>query len=111
MNKQMLNKLPKNILFALVFLFVSLVLLYSENRRITSRTLGLQTKAGPKQETAYQWEQILIERPDYRDGWIELAALYYNLGEKQKAKEAVARAKDLDPNNENILAFEKFLKD
>ena len=107
----MLKKLPKNILFALVFLFISLALLYSENRRITSRTLGLQTKAVPKQETVYQWEQILTERPDYRDGWIELATLYYELGEKEKAKEAISQAKNLDPNNENILSFEKFLND
>lgn len=107
----MLKKLPKNILFAIVFLLLSLTLLYSENRRIDSRTLGSQIKVGSKQETVYQWEQILTERPDYRDGWIQLAALYYQLGNKEKAKEAISQAKNLDPNNENILSFEKFLTD
>lgn len=112
----MFKKLPKNLFpinisFAIVFLLASLTLLHSENRRIDSRTLGSQTKVGSKQETVYQWEQILTERPDYRDGWIELATLYYQLGEKEKAKEAISQAKNLDPNNENILSFEKFLTD
>lgn len=107
----MLRKLPQNILFAGIVLLVALGLLYSESRRSDLRVLGSQSNIDTRQETVYRWEQILAERPDYRDGWLQLASLYYQQGNKQKAREAVNKAKNLDPANENVLAFEKFLTD
>ncbi|MGB9637569.1 MAG: tetratricopeptide repeat protein [Microgenomates group bacterium] len=104
------KRIPKNILLAFLFLVVSFFLLKSENKRINQRVLGLQTQLKADQKTAFDWEQILAERPDYRDGWIQLAAIYHRSGNKEKAKEALLRAKVLDPNNETILSFEKLLE-
>ena len=70
----------------------------------------MQTELKTDQKTAFDWEQILTERPDYRDGWIYLAAAYYKLGNKEKAKQALSRAKTLDPTNVTILSFEELLK-
>lgn len=105
------KKIPKNIILALFLVFVSLWLLRTENKRINQRILGVQTKLQADQKTAFDWEQILAERPDYRDGWIQLAAIYYKLGNKEKAKEAISKAKVLDPTNPTILSFEKLLED
>lgn len=102
-----LKKIPKNIFLASFFLLVSLILLKTEDKRINQRILGLQTQLNTDLKTTYDWEQILAERPDYRDGWIQLSAIYYKLGEKQKAKEAILKAKSLDPNNQTILSLEE----
>ncbi len=112
LNKQKLRfyffkKIPKNIFLASFFLLVSLILLKTEDKRINQRILGLQTQLNTDLKTTYDWEQILAERPDYRDGWIQLSAIYYKLGEKQKAKEAILKAKSLDPNNQTILSLEE----
>jgi len=104
------KRIPKNIVLAFLFLIPSLFLLKSENKRINQRVLGLQTKLKTDQKTAFDWEQILTERPDYRDGWIYLAATYYKIGDNERASEALNRAKMLDPTNETVLSLEKLLK-
>lgn len=104
------KRLPKRILFALVFFLATTVLLNLENQKMNQKVLGAKTAVTADQKAATSWEGILRERPDYRDGWIQLAATYAQLGEKQKAREALARAKILDPFNENILNFEKILE-
>ena len=78
---------------------------------MSQKILGQQTQIRADQQTITAWEQILEERPDYRDGWIQLAAAYYKIGERLKAKQALEKAKALDPNNETILNFEKFLEE
>jgi len=86
-----------------------MLLVTIENKKQEQKILGLQTQLKADQQTIAAWEQILEERPDYRDGWIQLAAAYYKIGDKQKAKEALQKAKLIDPDNEIILNFEKFL--
>jgi len=105
------KKIPKNIILSFLFCAVSLLLLRAENRRIYQRILGLQTQLKANWEEVSSWEQILNERPDYRDGWMQLATIYYKLGEKEKAREALWKAKALDPTNEIILNVEKLIGD
>ena len=99
--------LPFNILFAFLFFVVGMVALNSERQRVRQRVLGMQTEAKANRETILKWEQIVEERPNYRDGWVQLAVLYYKNGNKQKAKEALSQAKQVDPNNENLIRLEK----
>jgi len=103
------KKLPYNVFLALIFVGVSFFLLKEENDRRNLRILGLQTQLKSDQKTAYDWEQILTERPDYRDGWIYLAVAYYKLGNNERAKEALNHARTIDPTNETILSFEELL--
>lgn len=44
------------------------------------------------------WEKITTDKPDYRDGWLQLAFLNYKIYEDTKAKECLAKALELDPN-------------
>jgi len=105
----MFKKIPKKFIFSLIFYLSSMLLVTIENKKQEQKILGLQTQLKADQQTIAAWEQILEERPDYRDGWIQLAAAYYKIGDKQKAKEALQKAKLIDPDNEIILNFEKFL--
>jgi tetratricopeptide (TPR) repeat protein len=104
------KRLPYNLFLALIFVGISFFLLKEENDRRDLRILGLQTQLKTDQKTSYDWEQVLTERPDYRDGWIYLAVAYYKLGNNERAKEALNHAKALDPTNETILSFEELLK-
>lgn len=107
----MLKKINLKLILSLIFFIVCLSLISFENQKSTQKILGAQTQLKADQQTIAAWEQILVERPDYRDGWIQLAAAYYKIGDKQKAKEALLKAKALDPTNEVILNFEKLLED
>lgn len=57
------------------------------------------------------WEQIISEKPDYRDGYLQLALLHYKLYENEKAKEYLQKALELDPNFEPAREIEKMLSD
>lgn len=56
-------------------------------------------RASIEQEIA-KWKEVVTQTPTYRDGYLKLAALYWKLNEDEKAKEALDRAKDIDPNYE-----------
>ena len=55
------------------------------------------------------WEKIVEEKPNYRDGYLQLAILYYKLYENDKAKEYLNKALDLDPNYEPAKELKKIL--
>jgi hypothetical protein len=46
--------------------------------------------------------ELSIKYPDYRDLWYRLAAAQWELGNEEAAKEALIKAKYLDPNNEQL---------
>ncbi|OGY25008.1 MAG: hypothetical protein A2Y57_02440 [Candidatus Woykebacteria bacterium RBG_13_40_7b] len=51
-------------------------------------------------ENIVYWEKEVLEKPDYRDAWIQLASNYYRIKDFGKAKEAINKALELDPNYE-----------
>jgi tetratricopeptide (TPR) repeat protein len=55
------------------------------------------------------WEKIVEEKPNYRDGYLQLAYLHYKLYENDKAKEYLNKALDLDPNYEPARELERIL--
>lgn len=46
------------------------------------------------------WEQIVINKPHYRDAFLQLAYLYYQDGKNQLAKQSLEHALEIDPNFE-----------
>jgi len=56
------------------------------------------------------WEKIVEEKPNYRDGYLQLAILHYKLYENDKAKEYLNKALDLDPNYEPAKELEFIIK-
>lgn len=57
------------------------------------------------------WEKIISAKPNYRDGYLQLAVLYYQVFENEKAKENLEKALELDPNFKPAKEMEKILKD
>jgi tetratricopeptide (TPR) repeat protein len=55
------------------------------------------------------WEQIVNQKPNYRDGWLQLAYLNYKIYEDEKAKEYLTKALDLDPNFVPVRELEKII--
>ncbi len=43
------------------------------------------------------WQKVLEEKPNFRDGYLQLGFLLYQLGEREKAKEAFTQALKIDP--------------
>ena len=102
-------------------------LLIAENIQQTTdnkeKVLGLTSKLGELwQQKRYSdpkdirrlisaWEKIVEEKPNYRDGYLQLAILHYKLYENEKAKEYLQKTLDLDPNYEPARELEEILGD
>lgn len=57
------------------------------------------------------WEKVVVDKPDYRDAYLQLAILNYQIYEKEKAIGYLKKAQEIDPNFEAIKSLEKILKD
>lgn len=53
----------------------------------------------------YFWKTVLERTPDYRDAYIILTSISYDLGKKDEAAFYLQQAYILDPNNEAIRAL------
>lgn len=65
--------------------------------RFFSVWLEEQKPVETQREIAF-WEDYLAKKPNYRDGWIQLAVLYYRIYQDTKATHALRVAIELDPN-------------
>jgi cytochrome c-type biogenesis protein CcmH/NrfG len=106
-----INRLPLNVALALFLATSSIFMLQMDKYQKTEQILGWQSKIQEEQKTIFEWEAILKEKPDYRDGWIQLAISYLETGNKQQAIRALSRAKEIDPTFEPTLSLEKYLED
>lgn len=58
-----------------------------------------------------EWEKILEKYPGYRDVYLRLVVLNWQINNEEKAKEHLQKAKELDPNFETTKEIEKILRD
>lgn len=56
-----------------------------------------------------RWQEILQQKPDYRDGWLKLSLYLIKVGKINEAQEALEKAKELDPNYEVIKEIENLI--
>ncbi|MBI4999241.1 hypothetical protein HZB97_00535 [Candidatus Gottesmanbacteria bacterium] len=63
-----------------------------------------------RQEVSF-WEKVAMEKQDYRDAYIRLAILNYQIYETERAKEYLKKALELDPNFEPAREIKKMLGD
>ena len=59
------------------------------------------------QQLIVAWEKIIQEKPNYPDAYLQLAVLYLNSGNSQKASESIQKALELDPNNQEAQQLMK----
>jgi len=67
------------------------------------------TRESLNTEYAY-WQAIVDVRPDYRDGYVRLALLAYQLGKQSESKAYVDAIRHLDPNYQGLKALEDLLE-
>lgn len=56
------------------------------------------------------WQSVASARPDYRDAFISLAALAYQLGKPNEARTWLTKAQALDPNSPTVQELSNFFK-
>jgi len=56
-----------------------------------------------------RWKKIVEEKPDYRDGWYQIAVLEWRLSNTESAKSSLIKSLDLDPNYKPAKEFYSFL--
>lgn len=56
------------------------------------------------------WGKVVASKPDYRDGYLHLALLNYQIYETQKAKAYLQKAVALDPNFEATKELEDLIR-
>lgn len=61
------------------------------------------------QELTY-WQNIARQYANYRDVYVRMATLYYQIGEKEQAEAVLKKALSLDPNFENAKIVEEKLR-
>jgi hypothetical protein len=75
-----------------------------------SPVLGAQTSAAAQREAAHMnyWQDAAANYPDYRDAYIQLAALAYREGNLTQAHAYLLKAQILDPNNPTVNRLTDF---
>lgn len=104
------DKIPKKMIFALSFFLTSFILLNYQNAKDKQQVLGIQTSLRTQEMLTYEWQAVVNQYPDYRDGWLQLAFQYVKNNEINKAKDALKTARELDPNNEVIIKLEQLIQ-
>lgn len=56
------------------------------------------------------WQSVAIAKPDYRDAYITLASLAYQLGKLDESKRWLSQAQTLDPNHPTAQKLSDLLK-
>lgn len=87
--------------------------------QISDPDLSLRFKRADKQinyehflkEEAFRWTQLTKIQPSYRDGFLQLALIYYQLNNIDLAITYWDIAWKLDPNNEYVISVGKLLKE
>lgn len=67
------------------------------------------TQPGKVRQEIASWEKILETRPNYRDVYLRLAILNYQVGEIKQAQSDWEKANYLDPNNEEVIKVGKII--
>ena len=56
------------------------------------------------------WEKVVFDKPNYRDGYLQLTLLHYQIYEIDQAKEYLQKAKEIDPNFETVKKLEQIIR-
>ncbi len=75
-----------------------------------SPVLGAQTSAQAQREAAQMkyWQDTAANYPNYRDAYVQLAALAYREGNLTQAHAYLLKAQILDPNNDTVNRLADF---
>ena len=96
--------LSTSIFFLALILLLSVVLF----NLLEKRDQIAQQKASFMSQVSF-WQNIIVERPDYRDAYFELSILEFKLKDINSSKFYLEKALTLDPNFKQGIEFQKTL--
>ena|SRR3990167_6247357 len=70
--------------------------------------LVLETPKKLKEEVVF-WEKETEKESNWRDAWLKLSSIYYQLNDLQKAKVAITKTSELDPNYEPTKQLQELI--
>lgn len=103
------NKLELKFLFSCFCVITVLFLAGFSLNNYFSKPRVLGTETPDFSEKILFWENIVSENPTYIDGWLELAKVTYEHGDKDYAIGALNSAKAINPNSEKVESLTKEL--
>lgn len=87
-----------SVLVSIVVCVLLLVSLFFVGQKAIVYQKLLSQRDAIEQQQAY-WEGIVQTYPDYRDAYIMLGITQFQLGDKSAARIAIAKAREIDPND------------
>ena len=75
----------------------------------SQKVLGVSVDVSPLRNEKTYWENIVSQNPSYTDGYLELAKVSVELGDKNEAITYITKALILNPNSEKITSVQKAL--
>ena len=100
-----------NVLLFLLTVFVFSISILSLNLARTSsgQTTAYNSQVNKIRLEKQYWQEVVIENPDYLDGWLTLATITWQIGETEEAREYLNKAKYIKPNSEKLLEVSRVL--
>ncbi|EKD85704.1 MAG: hypothetical protein ACD_37C00649G0002 [uncultured bacterium] len=100
-------------IFSAAIFWLGLILLISVNLInspiIPTNVLGAVAELEEEKENTEVkyafWQNVVKNKPDYRDAYIQLAALSYQLSKLEEGKNYLTEVETLDPNNPFISSL------
>lgn len=91
-----------------IFLVLVLVLFGILFRLLQERSDTQKEKVSLNSQVGF-WQNVVVQRPDYRDAYLELSILEFRLKDINSSKFYLEKALTLDPNFKKGIDFQKNL--
>src|SRR6185295_9233925 len=98
------------IILCSIFIFVAIVIVSSDALKNLEGSRNVLAQKTSLIEERDKWEKILIRYPDYRDGFLALSRIQYQLGDPNGALNSINTALKIDPNSTEAKKFKQFLE-
>lgn len=100
---EIIKIIQKNLLMVIIFSFLIIIFLASAATILEEKRVNKLWEIHSEKEARLEkLVELSIQYPDYRDLLYRLGIAQWELGNNQTAKDALDRAKYLDPNNPTI---------
>jgi len=84
----------------LVLSVFNLKLYFRTNQEVSSQVLG--EKSDREEKDKLFWQEFVSANPTYQEGWVMLTRVNLELGNIEEARIAFEKAREINPNSEEI---------
>lgn len=97
-------------IYCLVIIIFLLIAGININNYLSSKkVLGASIDITPLQNEENYWQNLVSKTPSFTDGYLQLAKISVELGNKNQGEGYIIKALSLDPNNTKVISVQKEL--